>query len=142
MSPWEPWLVASAALHLGFQLTVTLVVYPALAAVPPFEWSLAHAAHSRRISYVVAVAYLPLLGVGLWALVAGPFSTALLVAAAGAALSFLTTALVAAPTHGRLGRGRTDELVGRLLVADRVRLLGAAVCLVGALTSALTSSAS
>ena len=47
----------------------------------------------------------------------------------------LTTALVAAPTHGRLGRGRTDALVRRLLVADRVRLLGAIVCLAGALTS-------
>ena len=135
MSEWEPWLVATAALHLGFQLTVTAVVYPALADVSSDGWSRAHADHSRRISYVVAPAYLSLLGVGLWALVAGPISAGLVVAAVGAAISFLTTALVAAPTHGRLGRGRTDALVRRLLVADRVRLLGAIVCLAGALTS-------
>ena len=127
------WLLVTAALHLGFQLTVTLVVYPALADVPPASWERAHADHSRRISVVVAVAYLPLLGVGVWALLAGPVSAGLVVAAVGAAVSFLTTAAVAAPTHGRLGSGRTDALVRRLLVADRVRLLGAATCLAGAL---------
>ncbi|GAA1921497.1 hypothetical protein [Nocardioides marmoribigeumensis] len=137
MNDWEPWLVATAALHLGFQLTVTAVVYPALADVPPADWSAAHAAHSRRISYVVAAAYLPLLGVGLWALVDGPVDVGLVVAAVGAAVSFLTTAAVAAPTHGRLGSGRTDALVARLLVADRVRLLGAVVCLAGALVAVL-----
>lgn len=136
MSDWGPWLLVTAALHLGFQLTVTVVVYPALADVAEDRWAGAHAAHSRRISVVVALAYLPLLGVGLWALVAGPTGAGLLLAAAGAALAFLTTALVAAPTHGRLGAGRTDELVRRLLVADRVRLLGAAACLAGALLAA------
>jgi hypothetical protein len=137
VTSWEPWLVATAALHLGFQLTVTLVVYPALAAVPSSEWSVAHAAHSRRISYVVAVAYLPLLGFGLWALASGPVSVALVAAALGASASFLTTALVAAPTHGRLAHGRTDALIARLLVADRVRLAGAVVCLAGALGCAV-----
>ena len=137
MNDWGAWLVATAALHLGFQLTVTLVVYPALADVSADDWAGAHAAHSRRISVVVALAYLPLLGVGLWSLVDGPVDTGLVVAAVGAATSFLTTALVAAPTHGRLGQGRTDALVHRLLVADRVRLVGAVVCLAGALVSQL-----
>jgi hypothetical protein len=137
MSSWEPWLVATAALHLGFQLTVTAVVYPALADVRPDDWSVAHTDHSRRISYVVALAYLPLLGVGLWSLVAGPISAGLIVAAVGAAISFLTTAAVAAPTHGRLGSGRTDALVARLLAADKVRLVGAVVCLFGALAASL-----
>ena len=135
MNQWEPWLVATAALHLGFQLTVTAVVYPALAEVSTEGWSAAHTAHSRRISYVVALAYLPLLGVGLWSLVTGPVGAGLVVAAVGAAISFLTTAAVAAPTHGRLGSGRTDALVARLLAADRVRLLGAVVCLAGALAT-------
>ena len=135
MSTWEPWLVATAALHLGFQLTVTLVVYPALAEVRADGWAAAHSAHSRRISAVVALAYFPLLGVGIWALVAGPVGAGLLVAAAGAAISVLTTASVAAPTHGRLGSGRTDELVRRLLAADRVRLVGAVICLAGALAA-------
>ena len=133
MNDWEPWLVATAALHLGFQLTVTAVVYPALADVSPADWSRAHADHSRRIAVVVALAYLPLLGVGLWSLVAGPISAGLVVAAVGAAVSLLTTAAIAAPTHGRLGTGRTDELVSRLLAADRVRLVGAVTCVAGAL---------
>lgn len=137
MSDWEPWLLLTAALHLGFQLTVTVVVYPALADVAEVDWAVAHAAHSRRISVVVALAYLPLLGVGLWALAFGPVGAGLLVATAGAAVSFLTTASVAAPTHGRLGSGRTDELVRRLLAADRVRLVGAVICLAGALLASL-----
>jgi hypothetical protein len=132
----QDWLLVTAALHLGFQLTVTVVVYPALADVPVAGWAPAHSAHSRRISVVVALAYLPLLGVGLWALVAEALGTGLVVAAVGAAISFLTTALVAAPTHGRLGGGRTEALVRRLLVADRVRLLGAVVCLAGAVAAA------
>jgi hypothetical protein len=135
MSDWEPWLLLTAALHLGFQLTVTVVVYPALADVAEADWAVAHAAHSRRIAGVVALSYLPLLGVGLWALVDGPVGVGLVLAAVGAAVSFLTTAAVAAPTHGRLGAGRTDALVRRLLVADRVRLVGAALCLTGALSS-------
>ena len=137
MTGWEPWLLATAALHLGFQLTVTAVVYPALADVRADDWSAAHAAHSRRISSVVALAYLPLLGVGLWSLVDGPVSAGLVIAAVGAAISFLTTAAVAAPTHGRLGSGRTDALVHRLLVSDRVRLVGATICLAGALLASL-----
>jgi len=48
----------------------------------------------------------------------------------------LVTATAAAPTHGRLGRGRTPELVARLLVADRVRLGCAVLALAGAVVAA------
>ncbi len=128
-------LVAAAALHLGFQLTVTRVVYPALAAAP--DWEPAHAAHSRAIAPLVAVVYGVLLAVGVWALVVVGPDPWVLVSAVGAAVSFLATALVAAPTHGRLGAGRDDRLVARLLAADRARAAGAVVCGVGALLAAL-----
>jgi len=52
--------------------------------------------------------------------------------AVGAAVAVLTTAVAAAPLHGRLSRGRVEALVGRLLKADRLRALGAVVSFVGA----------
>jgi hypothetical protein len=51
------WLLAAAALHAGFQLTVTAIVYPALASTPVDDWAEAHDRHSRRITPVVAVVY-------------------------------------------------------------------------------------
>jgi hypothetical protein len=44
----------------------------------------------------------------------------------------LTTAFVEAPLHGRLGRGRDQALVDRLMRGDRVRAFGAVLCCVGA----------
>ena len=54
---WTVALLASTALHAGFQLKVTLVVYPALADVQPNLWAAAHARHSRRITPLVALVY-------------------------------------------------------------------------------------
>jgi hypothetical protein len=127
-------LLAATTLHLGFQLTVTVLVYPALARVPADHWSAAHDAHSRAIVPLVVLTYGALLATGLWALLTTPMSTGLLLAALGTAVTFATTALVAAPTHTRLGReGRTDEALRRLLTADRVRSAGALVATAGAL---------
>ena len=125
-------LVAVTALHLGFQATVSAVVYPALADVPVAAWERAHVAHSRRIAGLVLVVYGTLLAVLGWALLTLPPGGGLVLATAGAALSLLMTALVAAPTHGRLGGGRTTALVRRLLWADRARTIGAVVATVGA----------
>lgn len=131
-------LLAAGALHLGFQLVVTLVVYPALSDVPDDGWSRAHAAHSRRITAIVAPVYGLLAAACLWVLVAGPYDVPILVSVAGAATSAVATALVAGPVHGRLGReGRSAELLGRLRRADIVRLGGAAVCAMGAFVSLL-----
>lgn len=123
-------LLAAAALHLGFQLTVTLVVYPALAAAP--DWPRAHAAHSRAIAPVVLVVYGALVLAGGWALGAARADPWVLLAVAGGGVSLLATALVAAPTHGRLAGGRDDALVRRLIAADRVRAAGAVLCGVAA----------
>ncbi|GAA2084114.1 hypothetical protein GCM10009821_26780 [Aeromicrobium halocynthiae] len=132
MGPEQALLVVTAA-HLGFQLTVSAVVYPALADVADDLWPRAHAAHSRRIAALVVLVYGALLLVLGWALVVLPLGTGLVLAVCGSGSSLLTTVAVAAPTHGRLGGGRTPELVRRLLRADRVRTVGATVALVGAL---------
>lgn len=45
------------------------------------------------------------------------------------------TAFVAAPAHGRLGRGWDERVVRRLVVADRLRLLVAVVAVVAAVVA-------
>ena len=131
-------LLGAAGLHAGFQLTVTTLVYPALARVDGSRWPEAHDRHSRAITPLVGVVYLLLLAAGAWALATLPLTTGLATAAVGAALSLGTTAAVAAPLHGRLGReGPEPALVRRLLVADRVRCGGAVLCLVGAALACL-----
>jgi hypothetical protein len=131
----QPWLLLVAAAHLGFQLTVDLVVYPALGEVPREVWFVAHDRHARRITPVVALVYPPLVVLLGWAVLAEPRATATWVAVAGGLLAVGATAGVAAPTHGRLSSASAAErpaLMRRLDRADRVRTIGAVVCVVGA----------
>ena len=131
-----PWLLLVAAAHLGFQLTVDLVVYPALGEVGPDAWAGAHAAHSRRITPVVGLVYVPLVLVLGWAAVTEPDDVGTWTAVVGGLLAVATTAVVAAPLHGRLSSADEDArsaLHVRLAQADRVRTVGAVVCAVGAL---------
>lgn len=124
-------LLVAAAVHLGFQLTITLVAYPALLATPDPQWRAAHAAHGRRITPLVAVVYGALVVTAAGALVTSA-SPAVVVAAAASLVAVLSTAVVAAPTHGRLGEGRSAELVRRLTIADVVRTVAAVVAVVAA----------
>jgi hypothetical protein len=114
----------AAALHTGFQLTVTGVVYPALATRTPAEWPAAHDRHRRSIAPVVLVVYGALLGTGAWLCVSGAAVLGWL-ALAATALALALTAFGAAPIHGRLQQPETG-LVNRLLLVDRLRC-GAAV---------------
>ena len=133
-------LLAAGALHLGFQAVVTTVVYPALSEVPPERWSAAHAAHSRRITPVVATVYCLLGAACLRVLRTGPRTPLLLASVAGAAGAGLATALVAAPTHSRLGEGRTPELLATLRAADAVRLASAVVSAGAAMAAVRTEA--
>ena len=137
LSDLEPWLLLVAAAHVGFQLTITWVVYPALGEVPPDTWSQAHARHSRRMVPLVAVLYLPLAGLLVWAALAHTGDPGAWLAVAGGVLSMGTTAAVAAPVHGQLGGAVSREdrarLTRRLMSADRVRAVGALLCVAGSL---------
>lgn len=127
-------LLAAAALHLGFQLVVTVLVYPALAATPPRDFPAAHTAHSRRITPVVAVVYGCVLAAWIRIATSVPSSPHLGVALAGTVLTGTTTAVAAAPTHTRIGReGPRPALLARLRRADAVRLAGAVLTVAGAL---------
>jgi hypothetical protein len=109
----------AAALHAGFQATVTVLVYPVLGERTAAEWRAAHDRHSRAITPLVGAVYVALLVTGGLLVAAGPDAAgwAALALTAGA---LATTAAVAAPTHGRL-TSRDAALVARLLVADRWR---------------------
>jgi hypothetical protein len=133
---WDVLLLGAAALHAGFQLTVTLVAYPALVVVPAGQWREAHARHSRGIAPLVALVYGAALVACLGATVSAP-SAGTWVADAGTQLALVVTASAAAPTHGRQAAGREPALLRRLLVVDRLRTLGAVVALAGALVAAL-----
>lgn len=124
-------LLAATAVHLGFQLTITVVAYPALLATSDAEWTAAHAAHGRRITPLVALVYGALVVTALGALITDP-SPAVVVAAFACAVAALSTAGVAAPTHGRLGEGRSAALARRLQAADVVRTAAAVVAVAGA----------
>lgn len=131
-----PWLLLVAGAHLGFQLTVDLVVYPALGEVADDRWTIAHERHSRRITPVVVAIYAPLVLLLSWTAVALPGEVGTWIAVAGGLLAVVTTAAVAAPTHGRLASaaaGDRPALLRRLDLPDRVRTLGALVCAAGAL---------
>ncbi len=128
-------LVVATAVHAGFQLTVTGLVYPALAEVPEARWAQAHARHSRRIVPLVAVVYGGVV-VSAAGSLAARASAPVIVSAVASATSLGTTALLAAPLHGRLGAGRDAVLLGALLRADRLRCAGAVVALVAALVQA------
>ena len=143
MDLWELWLLTAAAGHLGFQATVTSLVYPALVARGrrgDVSWSAVHGEHSARITPVVVVVYgallVPVLVTAGQLVSDGPDPGAWL-AVLGAGLAFAATALVAAPAHRRLGRGWSEGAARRLLRADVVRLVGAVVCLAGAVTTAV-----
>ncbi|GAA5106360.1 hypothetical protein GCM10023339_03220 [Alloalcanivorax gelatiniphagus] len=130
-----PWLLLVAGMHLGFQLTVDRVVYPALSDVPADAWHPTHERHSRRITPVVGLIYPPLVLAAGWALVADPGSAGAWLAAFGAALSVVTTAALAVPLHGRLASvpaAERRDLLAALRRTDRMRTVGAVVCVVGA----------
>lgn len=126
----------AAALHAGFQLTVTVLVYPALAEVPPDRWTGAHARHSRRIAPLVGVVYAALLVSGVAAALDGPGALGW-VALALTAGALAVTATLAAPLHGRLTPD-TDDLRARLLTVDRVRCTFAVTGALAAAAVALT----
>lgn len=136
-------LAAATALHLGFQATVTLLTYPALAdtgrTATPEAWARVHDAHSRRITPLVAVVYGALLVTGAWSVATGP-GPAGWVSLAAVLATFAVTAAMAAPTHGRLARPGADRgrLLDHLLRVDRLRLLGGLVAALAAAGAVVT----
>ncbi len=126
-------LLVATAVHLGFQVSVTLLVYPALGRVGAASWPVAHAAHSRAIVPLVVVVYGTLVLSGTAAALTTPDDVWVWLAGAASLAAGLVTALRAAPLHGRLAQGYDESLVRALLRADRLRLAAAVVAVAAAL---------
>lgn len=138
MSFWSVALLGATALHAGFQLTVTVLVYPALVRLAPADFARAHADHSRAIVPLVGLVYGAVLVTSVGAVVSAPASVLAWLVAGASGLALLVTAVRAAPLHGRLGlRGPEPDLLRALLGADRVRTLAALVAAALALAYAL-----
>lgn len=136
MDGWQAALLAATALHAGFQLTVTWLVYPALVRVPASVWRVEHDRHSRRIVPLVGVVYVGALVACAGVLLTGP-TCAEWVAAASTATAIGTTALAAAPLHGRLTGGPDPVVLKRLLRVDSVRAAAVVVAVAAALAASL-----
>lgn len=128
---WTTALLVATSVHLGFQLSVTMLVYPALAAVPVERWPRQHDLHSRRIVPLVAGVYLAVAVSVAGRLLSGVDAAAVTAAGAFAAV-FVLTAGFAAPAHVRLSPGPEPTLLVRLIRIDRLRSLGATVAVVAA----------
>jgi hypothetical protein len=135
---WRAAYVAGLALHAGFQLTVTLVVYPALAALTPEGWPAGHARHSRLITPVVVLVYAAALAGCAAGLThdGGLGTSALVVSVAATVTAFALTAFGAAPLHARLV-DRHAVLLRRLLLVDRLRSVAAVTALAAGLVDVI-----
>lgn len=139
MAPALTALALATAAHAGFQVTVTVLVYPRLAATPAAEWERVHRAHSRGIAPLVVLLYGALVMTGSWAAYDGRGGIALWIALAAAGGAMLLTAVRAAPLHGRLGSGPDPALLAALLRTDRWRAVLAVVAVASATTAVLTA---
>jgi hypothetical protein len=113
--------LTAAAVHAGFQATVTSVVYPTLSHVRPAHWRQAHDRQVRAVRPLVLGSYVALAATAVWWLVVD-WSVLAAVAVALAGLAMAVTVLVAVPAHRRLVR-RDEQALTRLLAADRARTL-------------------
>ena len=113
---------AGATAYLaGLAWTVQLVVYPAFREVGPTPaWREAHAAHTRRIVLAVGPAWAAqgLCVAALLVLRPGPL---VLLTAALALVTVVSTVALQVPLHGRLSAGWDPAAARRLLVTDRLR---------------------
>ena len=128
-------LVAATALHAGFQLVVTLVVYPALAATPAERWPSTHAAHVHRIVPVVGLVY----GSVLVAVCSRSGRRRGCAVGGGRGVhggGRVTASWPRRRTDGSAGR-LDERVLRRLVAADRVRLAAAVTAAVAALVAAL-----
>lgn len=137
MLPATLWsLVAmAAALHAGFQLTVTAVVYPFIARLSPTDFARLHPPYTRAVTPLVTLAY-GCLGLACATAVAlDPANPGTWTTGAAAAATVLVTATRAAPLHGRLAHGHDPGMVRALLRADLLRAALASLTLVSAVVT-------
>jgi len=125
-------LVAATWLHAGFQLVVTLVVYPAFPEVRAEDWRRHHGAHSRRITPVVVLVYGLVVATCAWTVARGLSDVVTVLAVASSGVTLLVTGMLAGPAHRRLTTERTTGNLAALRWSDRVRCTTASISAVAA----------
>lgn len=65
-------LIAATALHAGFQLVITTLIYPTFASSGDDRWPSYNAAYRRRITALVIVVYGLFAAAAGWILLVGP----------------------------------------------------------------------
>ena len=130
MSPTAPAVahLAAACAYAGFQMTITALVYPQLAAVgrfAPAAFPAHEARHSTRTAVVVGPLFAALVGATGWLMVAAPTSLLVWAAAGCTAVVLGVTALAAVPRHDRLRRGWDPAVMAALQRADVARAVAA-----------------
>ncbi len=119
-------LLAASCLYAGFQLTVRLVVYPQMTAVPASAFADYERAHQHRITPLVGVLFAGLAVALLLALLdEGLPRAATVPAAALFAVVLAATAFGAVRQHTVLARGFDAAAHRRLLAWDTVRCTAA-----------------
>ena len=116
--------LAAACAYAGFQVTITVLVYPQLAAVghsAPAIFTAHEARHSTRTAAVVGPLFAALVAATGWLVVAAPTSCLAWAAAACTAVVLGVTALAAVPRHNRLRRGWDRAVMTALQRVDAVR---------------------
>ena len=129
---------AVAAYLTGLIWTVQVVHYPSFGLVPKAAWPAFHAAHTRRMSYVVLAPMVLELGLAAWLAWAGraglPTGTGWW-SLALVALVWAATFFIAVPFHNRLENGFDYVAIDGLTRTNWIRTLAwtTRLALVGAL---------
>ena len=117
---------AAAAYLTGLIWTVQLVHYPSFGLVPKAAWAAFHAAHTRRMSYVVLAPMVLELGLAIGLAWAG---RRLLPGAAGwwslglVGLAWAVTFFISVPFHNRLAQGLDYVAIDGLTRTNWLRTL-------------------
>lgn len=120
--------LGAACAYAGFQVTITVLVYPQLAAIgrsAPGVFTDHEARHSTRTAVIVGPLFAALVGATGWLVVSDPSSPLAWAAAACTAVVLAVTALAAVPRHDRLRRGFDPAVMARLQRVDAVRAVAA-----------------
>lgn len=120
--------LGAACAYAAFQVTVTVLVYPQLAAIgraAPGVFTDHEARHSTRTAVVVGPLFAALVGATGWLVVADPWSLLVWAAAVCTAVVLAVTALAAVPQHTRLRRSFDPAVMARLQRVDAIRAVAA-----------------
>ena len=117
---------AAAAYLTGLIWTVQIVHYPSFEQVPKAAWAAFHAAHTRRMSYVVLLPMVVELGLAVWLAWAG---RALLPSGSSwwslalVGLIWAATFFISVPFHNRLAEGYDYIAIDGLIRTNWIRTL-------------------